>query len=98
MAPFLELMSILVYYRATLHFSGIPYTSDLAQKDSDRFGQLQEDIIASLEDLYFNIPGDQFVTVVQFKWVTLNAPIIDSKLFSDYFPKIFTPKLMPTAI
>lgn len=58
---------LLVYYRATIHLVNVPFENDLRNADSSLFQSTSNDLARSLEDLYSNVPGEQYVTVLKFQ-------------------------------
>lgn len=58
---------LLVYYRVTIHLANVPFVNDLRNADSNLFQSTSNDLAQSLEDLYANVPGEQYVTVLKFE-------------------------------
>ncbi len=56
---------IAVYYRVTINFTTLPFEDGLRNAESPAFKLAAEEIMALIERLYDETPGEQFVTVIK---------------------------------
>ncbi len=61
------------YYRATITFTSLGYSSPLGDRTSDEFKRLARQLAAAIESLFTDLPGQQVVTVLQFRWVRVSV-------------------------
>ncbi|XP_025082607.1 basement membrane-specific heparan sulfate proteoglycan core protein-like isoform X8 [Pomacea canaliculata] len=71
-----------VFYRVTIAFTSIAYTSGLGDRNSADFQDLSAALAGAIEQLFTNVPGQQMVTVIQYSRDPL---LVTLDLVSDGF-------------
>lgn len=61
------LMHVLVFYRVSLHLLNVDYDERLSNGNDPHFREIAGKISTSVTDLYSNVPGDQYVTIIRFR-------------------------------
>ncbi|XP_072174592.1 basement membrane-specific heparan sulfate proteoglycan core protein-like [Diadema setosum] len=54
------------YYRSGFTLTNVQYLPELNSRNSPQFQTISENVRLAVEDLYLDLPGEQFVTVLQF--------------------------------
>eukprot|EP00057_Strongylocentrotus_purpuratus_P003909 XP_003727635.2 PREDICTED: basement membrane-specific heparan sulfate proteoglycan core protein [Strongylocentrotus purpuratus] len=63
------------YYRSGFLLTNVQFVSELQYRNSTDFQTVSENVRIAVEDLYADLPGDQFVTILQFLNRTGNTMI-----------------------
>ena len=56
-----------VFFRVTIKFTDLVYTPSLADRNSEDFQTLAARLADAIEQLFRTVPGQQLVTILQFK-------------------------------
>ena len=70
-------------FRATVKFTGLQYSSNLADRNTPEYQQLAAQVESRVEDVYASTPGKINVNVVDFRWVKPGHTFI---CFSSFNP------------
>ncbi|XP_063965520.1 basement membrane-specific heparan sulfate proteoglycan core protein-like [Lytechinus pictus] len=87
-----------IYYRSGFTLTNVQFVPELQQRNSTKFQDVSESVRLAVEALYADLPGDQFVTVLQFLNRTGDTVIQFDLGSAGFYSEIALYRVLDTAV